>query len=309
MIGQESIAGAAPVLKWAGGKTQLLPIINENLPQELLDGKIDTFIEPFFGGGAVFFDLIKKYEFKKAVIIDVNRELVVLYKTIKNDVDSLVKSLASIQEEYLALDEDGRKSYYYAVRERFNEELEKFDFDNYSPKSWVARASQVMFLNRTCFNGLFRVNKKGFFNVPQGKYKNPLILNQPKLEATSRALSNVEIIRGDFEQAEKFVNDKAFIYYDPPYRPLNITSSFNSYADSGFNDDDQRRLGEFYKKMHGLGAKQILSNSDPKNTNSEDNFFDDIFKGFDIQRVAASRRINSNASKRGDITEILVRNY
>lgn len=299
---------SAPILKWAGGKTQLLPTIKENLPKELLNNQIDTYIEPFFGGGALFFELLKDFSFKKVVLNDFNKELFVLYSAIQKDVNALVKALGEKEESYLSLDTEGRKAYYYDTREKFNLELEEFNFDKFS-KSWATRAASILFLNRTCFNGLFRVNKKGQFNVPQGSYKNPKILNEVRLRAVSAALKDVEFFCGDYEAIRGFVNDKTLIYYDPPYRPLNMTSSFKSYSANDFNDEEQIRLGQFYRDMDKLGAKQILSNSDPKNTNEEDNFFDDIFEGYEIQRVLASRRINSKSASRGDITEILVKNF
>lgn len=303
------IENLGPVLKWAGGKTQLWPTIKDNLPKELETGAIDTYIEPFFGGGAVFFNLLQEYEFKNTIILDYNRELVLLYKVIQQESKKLIKVLGDMEEDYLSSNEDSRKSKYYAVRDSFNESSDNFDFDNLKPKAWVARAAQVIFLNRTCFNGLFRVNKKGYFNVPQGSYKNPQILNTKKIEAIAKALKDVTILRGDFSLCEEFVTDKTFLYYDPPYRPLNVTSNFNAYATSEFNDDEQTRLGKFFADMSERGAKQLLSNSDPKNENKEDNFFDDLYSDFDIQRVAASRRINSKASQRGDVMEILVKNY
>lgn len=304
---QASFSEAAPVLKWAGGKGQLLPQLRERYPKGLEQGRLTTYIEPFFGGGAVFFDLIKSYQtLEQVYLCDVNPELVVLYSVIQKDVNALLAELRDLEASYLALGEEGRKACFYEVRDAFNLEHDTFTFEFYSA-AWVSRAAKTLFLNRTCFNGLFRVNSKGYFNVPHGRYKNPRVLNEVRLRAVNEALQRAEIRLGDFSQVAELVDDATFIYYDPPYRPISETSTFTSYAGE-FNDDSQRRLAALYRELDSKGAKQLLSNSDPTNYVA-DPFFDDLYWDFCIERINANRMINSKASKRGAIREILVRNY
>lgn len=293
---------AKPFLKWAGGKGQLLNKFEEMYPQELINGEIDTYIEPFVGGGAVLFDVLQKYNVKKAVIVDLNKELINCYRCIKADVNEMIKHLKNMQDEFLPLNDEKRKEYFLKVRNRYNEiHLNgKYDFE---------KAADFIFLNKTCFNGLYRVNSKGEFNVPFGKYKNPLICDSENLILISKLLQNVEIRFGDYSICEEYVNGKTFIYFDPPYRPLIENSSFVGYDKSGFNDDNQKELAEFVKKLDKQNCLIMLSNSDPKNTNPDDNFFDELYKGFAIDRIFARRMINCQADKRGDITEIVVRNY
>lgn len=293
---------AKPFLKWAGGKGQLLNKFEEMYPQELINDKIDLYIEPFVGGGAVLFDVLQKYKVKKAVIVDLNKELINCYRCIKADVNELINHLKTLQSEFLPLSDENRKDYFLKVRNRHNEiHLNgKYDFE---------KAADFIFLNKTCFNGLYRVNSKGKFNVPFGKYKNPLICDSENLILISKLLQNVEIRFGDYSICEEYIEGKTFIYFDPPYRPLIENSSFVGYGKSGFNDDNQKELAEFIKKLDKQNCLVMLSNSDPKNTNPNDNFFDELYKGFDIDRIFAKRMINCQADKRGDITEIVVRNY
>ncbi len=288
-----------PFLKWAGGKRQLLPVIRAYLPEEFKSKTIKRFIEPFVGGGAVFFYLIQRYEFQQVVLNDYNKELINLYLVVKNDIDLLVKELEIISEEYLALNEKDRKTYYLTIREKYNS----------AKNNSIKKAVYLMFLNKTCFNGLYRVNKKNQFNVPHGRYKNPTILNEGNLRGASRLLQNTDIFAEDFEHIREHVDDKTFVYFDPPYRPLNASSSFTSYSNNEFNDEEQVRLANFFYDLDKKGAKLMLSNSDPKNTDREDNFFDELYNGFNIYRVGAKRSINSNSDKRGEITELLITNY
>ncbi|WP_242860890.1 DNA adenine methylase [Defluviitalea phaphyphila] len=296
-----------PFVKWAGGKRQLLPIISENLPFELKENKIKRYIEPFVGGGAVLFYLLQNYNFHDIIINDINNDLINLYKIIKKEVEKLINELRKISGEYLSLDDDGRKHYYYMIREEFNE----------NSLDELRKSAYFIFLNRTCFNGLYRVNKKGKFNVPYGRYKNPLILDENNLLNVSNVLQKVKILNGDFEIIEDYVDEHTFVYFDPPYRPLNTTSSFNSYQKGDFNDDEQRRLASFYHKLNQKGAKLMLSNSDPKNVEENDNFFECLYKSSNIKgsekikinRVKALRNINSKGSKRGKINELLIVNY
>lgn len=296
-----------PFIKWAGGKGQLIPIISNNLPTELKENKIKKYIEPFIGGGAVLFYLLQNYNFEQVIINDVNKDLINLYRIIKNEVTELITELKKISDEYLSLDNECRKDYYYTIRDKYNEDsLDK-----------LKKSAYFIFLNKTCFNGLYRVNKKGEFNVPHGKYKNPLILDQNNLLNASKNLQNVQILNGDFEAIEKYVDENTFVYFDPPYKPLNATSSFTSYQKDDFNDDEQRRLAAFYHKLNNIGAKLMLSNSDPKNIDENDNFFELLYESCDIKgsekisinRVEATRSINSKGNGRGKINELLILNY
>ncbi|WP_314291413.1 DpnII family type II restriction endonuclease [Leptotrichia massiliensis] len=288
-----------PFLKWVGGKGQLIDKIEKFYP---FDNKINKYAEPFIGGGAVLFDILNKFELEKIYISDVNIELLNCYKVIKEKVQKLVDKLKVFEKEFLVKDKEDRKIYYYEKREQFN----KLKLENNSEE--VKRAALMIFLNRTCFNGLYRVNKKGLFNVPMGDYKNPKICDEENLINISKKLKNVDIIYGDYKKSYDFIDKNTFVYFDPPYRPLNQTSSFTSYTEYTFEDKEQIELSEYFKLLNKKGAKLLLSNSDPKNENIEDNFFDDLYKEFDINRIEANRSINSNGGKRGKITEILVNN-
>lgn len=290
---------AKPFLKWAGGKTQLIEEIEKNLPLELKNGKIKKYVEPFVGSGAIFFYLVSKYNFEEIWINDTNKELINTYKVIQNNVQILIKELDEISKLYLTKNEEQRSEFFYEVRNLYNSD--KVDK--------IRHAAYFIFLNRTCFNGLYRVNSKGNFNVPFGKYINPKICDKENLENVSRILKKVKILNIDFAETENYIDNTTFVYFDPPYRPLNITSSFNSYSKDSFDDKTQEKLAEYFKKLDKKGAKLILSNSDPKNIDENDNYFDDLYSNFEIKRVNAKRMINSNAKKRGKITELLIKNY
>jgi len=302
------LASAKPFLKWAGGKTQLLKEFDERFPDGLGTSKINKYVEPFVGGGAVLFHVIQKFNFDEIYIYDANEELILAYNVVKNDVDMLIDILKALENEFLCLNAEARKEYYYEIRDKYNENKSKIDFSKFS-NNWIYRAAHLIFLNRTCFNGLFRVNSKGKFNVPMGSYKNPKIANEDVLRNASNALKNVQINLGDFTTCESVVDDKTFVYFDPPYRPLSKTSHFTSYHKEAFDDLEQQRLSQFYKKLDGKGAKLILSNSDPKNEDENDNFFDVLYSDFIIDRVLAKRMINSKSSGRGEIYELIITNY
>ncbi len=294
-----------PVLKWAGGKRQLLSQIEQKYPQKLKIGAIKRYIEPFVGGGAVFFDIYNNYQIQEAFLFDINPELIILYNVIKLDVESLIKELNNLQTEY-RLTEDS-KTYYYARRDEYNTLDKNIDANVYQP-SFVRRAALTIFLNRTCFNGLFRVNSKNQFNVPIGKYTNPHILDEDNLRKVSKAFQIATIIQCDFAHAANFVTPDTFIYYDPPYRPIRGTSSFNSYTVENFDDSEHARLKTLFDKCHNAGVLQMLSNSDPTNY-TDDMFFDDLYQNYNINRILAKRIINSKADSRGEIRELLITNY
>lgn len=299
-----------PFVKWAGGKKQLLGTIDDFLPTEIKESKvIENYVEPFVGGGALFFFLESKYTIKSAYLSDINKDLILAYKVIKEDPKKLIKHLKDYSGEYISMSEEGRKKFFYNVRNEFNQNISEFDYKDDSLDYRVKRASQMIFLNKTCFNGLFRVNRKGEFNVPAGRSKNPLICDENNIMSVHEALKEVTIEDKDYSYSKKFIDNNSFVYLDPPYKPLNNTSSFNGYSKLLFDDNNQRELGEFYKKISENGAKVLLSNSDPKNTNPNDNFFDKIYADFNIYRVPAKRYINSKGDGRGPINEILVTNY
>ena len=299
---------AQPFLKWAGGKSQLLTQIEPFFPQALKEGLIKRYIEPFVGGGAVFLYLASAYPISEYFICDVNPELILAYQTIQKNVEELINLLKEIQANYLILSEQERKKYFYKIRSHYNQQRKEINFDIYS-KSCLNRTSQLIFLNRTCFNGLFRVNSKGEFNVPFGRYKDPRICDEENLRSLAQVLEKTEIQRGDFSQCQKFVNKESFVYFDPPYRPISKTSNFNAYSAQIFKDQDQLRLRDFFQQLDRKGAKLMLSNSDPKNEDPNDTFFEEAYQGYQIKRVQARRNINSKGSKRGQINEILIRNY
>lgn len=299
---------AQPFLKWAGGKTQLLEQIKLFFPNELSTGLITQYIEPFVGGGAVFFQVANLYPVPEFVIADVNPELILAYQTIQRAAESLIDYLGFLQTDYLALPEEERKDFFYQVRTEYNQQRKQINFDTYSSE-WIKRTAQLIFLNRTCFNGLFRVNSKGEFNVPFGRYKKPRICDESNLRSVSQVLQQTKIQQGDFTQCEKWVNDRSFLYFDPPYRPLSQTSNFNAYAKKRFDDEEQLRLRDFFQRLDKKGAKLLLSNSDPKNEEQTDDFFEKAYRDYHIERVEAARNINSKGDKRGKIKELLIMNY
>ncbi len=291
-----------PFVKWAGGKSKLIPQLTKYYPLELKNGIIERYIEPFVGGGAILIDIVQKYEVKEAYAFDINMDLINCYNVIKNNVEELILELSNKEKQFISLDSNDRKQYFYDIRTEYN---------SYKPDENIniKRASEFIFLNRTCFNGLYRVNKDGKFNVPCGKYKNPTICDSNNLRDLSKLIKDVIFEYGDYRKSEKYVNSNTFVYFDPPYRPLSATSGFTSYTKEDFNDENQKELAIYYNKLNLKNAKLMLSNSNPKNVNKDDNFFEDIYKGFYINEVSAKRMINSNAKGRGEISELLITNY
>jgi DNA adenine methylase len=299
IINKFNTCNAKPFVKWVGGKSQLLADIKNSLPGNLSQMDSVTYIEPFVGGGAVLFWILQEYpNITKAIINDINEELICTYRVIKSDVESLILELNQIQSEYLALDIVDRKDYYLAQRERFNK---KNNTD-------ICAAALFIFLNRTCFNGLYRVNSKGLFNVPHGKYTNPKICDEETLRADSRILQRVDILCGDFSQTGKYADANVLYYLDPPYRPLSETSAFTSYSKDGFSDQEQLRLSNFCKQIAERKSWFVASNSDPQNVDNNDFFFEQLYKMFSIRRVSATRMINSKGNGRGAITELMISN-
>ena len=266
-----------PIVKWVGGKRQLMPELLKNLPKSF-----ERYFEPFVGGGALFFNL----QPDNAYISDMNEELINLYQVVKNDVTALIEDLSK---------HENSKEYFLNVRE-----LDKFDdYKNLSP---VKRASRFIYLNRTCFNGLYRVNARGEFNVPFGSYKNPRIVEDNNLFNVSNLLKRTEIKCADFSDVVGFTKSGDFVYFDPPYVPLNLTSNFTSYTKDGFGLEQQEKLKKVCDELNARGVTFMLSNSDT-------DFIKELYSDYDLNIVYASRQVNSKASGRGKITEVLVKNY
>ena len=276
-----------PFIKWAGGKSQLLSEIRTKYPQ-----KIERYCEPFVGGGAVLLDVLANYNPNEVIINDINAALINTYQQVQNNVEGLILQLDKMQSEFWKADSELRKNLYTYNREKFNNLINCNDNN-------LDKAALFMFLNKTCFNGLYRVNRKGLFNVPIGSYKKPPICDAENLRYISKLLQNVEIKCGDYKDCANFIDDKTFVYIDPPYRPLTVTASFTSYNENEFGDQQQIELGHFIDEITEKGSKVVASNSDPKNADDTE---------YKIERVSAKRMINSKADSRGSISELLITN-
>lgn len=273
-----------PFVKWAGGKRQLIPVLNENLPKSF-----GTYFEPFLGGGALLFHILARHGGKKCSISDLNSDLILAYTTIRDRIDDLVSSMQNHEKNY----QKDSKSYYYAIRQS-------------SPRSQVEKTSRLLFLNRTCFNGLYRVNSKGMFNVPLGRYSNPNIVNEENLRSVSQILrsSRVSIGCRDFEAVLRDAKRNDLVYFDPPYQPVSSTANFTSYTSKDFTCDDLGRLHELCQRLDSKGCKVMLSNSD------SDEVSDMFSQGqWKISKIHANRSINSDSKKRTGHFELLIKNY
>lgn len=295
------MAKCKPFIKWVGGKSQLIEQLEFRLPNDFTSWKDVTYIEPFVGGGAMLFHMLQHFPcITKAVINDINPDLITCYRTVRDNPQRLIESLKNIEDEYYSLNnDDDRKAFFLSVREKYNTK----ELDD------VENSTYFIFLNRTCFNGLYRVNKSGMFNVPFGRYANPTICDPDTIMKDSELLQGVEILNGDFESTIEYATGNTLFYFDPPYRPLSDTSAFKEYSKDGFNDLEQVRLKNYCDTITTAGFSFMLSNSDCKGENGNDGFFDVLYRNYDIVRVLASRSINSNPAKRGKLTEILVRNF
>ncbi len=249
----------------------------------------------------MLFHMLQNYpNISKAVINDINPDLVGVYRTVRDSVKELIDELEAMERSYLALlSLEAQQEFFYHIRDRFNE----------NQLSLIENSACFIFLNKTCFNGLYRVNSKGKFNVPFGKYRNPLICDKSTLLSDYRLLQNVEILCGDFEKTRDHITENTFFYIDPPYRPLDATSNFTAYAKEPFNDSEQTRLRNYADELTQLGCCVMLSNSDCRARNPQDTFLDDLYANYSIERVWAARAVNSNGAKRGKLTELLIRNY
>ena len=301
---KEKTVVAKPFIKWAGGKRNLLQKLEELLPANFDGLENVTYIEPFVGGGAMLFHMLHRHKcIRRAVINDINPDLIRCYQLIARTPKILIERLSLIENNYYSVDFPARKELYYAYRDQYNSVGIHPD----------ERAALFIFLNRTCFNGLYRVNATGKFNVPYGRYKKPIICNKELIMADHQLLSSVELIirqPGDY----KFIRQNLsrdnvnFVYFDPPYRPLGITSSFKEYSNSPFGDKEQEELKNFCDILLNQNCLIMQSNSDSRTENG-DSYFDVLYEGYNIQRILASRIINSDPEKRMKLTEIVIRNY
>ncbi|HTL06637.1 MAG TPA: DNA adenine methylase [Chitinophagaceae bacterium] len=289
-----------PFLKWAGGKRQLLPYFRDLYPPALKEGRITHYYEPFAGSGAVFFDIVQRYNIQQAFLTDINADLVLTYRIIQRHTAALIEALWVHQKKYLALSAAQRAAYFYAQRELFNKQAG----DKMTGANGVARAAQLIFLNRTCYNGLFRVNASGAFNTPVGDYKKPVICDEANLLAVAQLLHNVRIRKMGYAAALKQLPPGSFVYLDPPYRPLSQTARFTAYDAAGFGDAEQARLAQVCRNLDAQGLPFMLCNSA-----TADGFFEKLYKGFTLQHLPARRLINAHAGKRGPVNEIVVTNY
>lgn len=297
-----------PFIKWAGGKTQLLKTFQSFYPKQLKEHKIRNYYEPFLGSGAIFFDVVQQFNIRSAFLYDLNQDLILTYKAIQQNVSGLLDCLSKYQKFYDNCPKSERHELYYKERSAHNEQRPFIDYSKNS-KSNLVRAAQFIFLNTTCFNGLYRTNSKGNLNSPFGYDADRRIFDEQNLLCASNLLGIAEIRAADFSEVMNDLKENSFIYFEPPYRPISETESFNAYQSMGFDDAEQVRLASVFKTLHRKGQKMMLSNSDPKNKNAKDHFFEKLYSGFNIFRVNARRTINSRATKRGTIKEILVTNY
>jgi len=297
-----------PFIKWAGGKSQLIDEIDERLPVELREREITTYFEPFLGGGAVFFYIAQKYSIERAILFDINEDLIITYKVIKYNPEELMRFIDYYKYLYNNMDIEKQKDFFYSIRENYNKNKVKINFNDYN-NELIEHAAQMIFLNKTCYNGLYRLNSKGEFNVPFGKYKNVKFYDKENILYSSALLQKAELYICDFEEIIHYDVNNAFIYFDPPYRPISQTASFTSYSKFHFSENDQIRLATIFKELDKRNTRLMLSNSDPKNVNPDDDFFEKHYKGFNIQRVYANRMINCNGEKRGKINELIITNY
>ena len=292
----ETANHSKPFVKWAGGKRQLLPELDKRLKAAFDGGGIDTYVEPFVGGGAVYFHVMANYgnAIKRAVINDINADLMTAFTAVRSNPDGLIRALSGLQDKYLNMDMEGKKAMYLETRERFNRKDDDL----------TDTAAMFMFLNKTCFNGLYRVNKQGKFNAPFSYSENPNICDTYTLTRASETLQDTVILRTDYKETAESASPNTIFYLDPPYRPISDTSAFTSYTPEGFDDEEQLELMDFCHRIHDKGAKFILSNSD-----AGDGYFDELYKDFKIERVQARRSINSKGEKRGKINELIITNF
>lgn len=301
---------ARPVVKWIGGKQELIPQIRQYYPKQLMDNQVKKYVEPFVGGGAMFFDLNSRYDFQEVVLNDLNPDLILVYTTVRDFVSELIFVLKDMESEYVRMSMNEREINYYKIRSEYNSEGSSFDYKTRS-HLWVLRAAKFIYLNKTCFRGLYRTNQSGGFNASFGLYAKPPICDTGNLINANHSLQGVTLTNGDFSCVPEHVDidESTFVYMDPPYRPISLTSNFTKYTKTSFNDDTQIRLANFYKYLHDQKrALVMLSNSDPTNTVANDMFIENLYSDFTINRLYTSRKISTFEAKKEPIREILVSN-
>lgn len=295
-----TIQSAKPFVKWAGGKYRLADTILKVLNKNINIDKYDTYVEPFVGGGGMFFAICEQKRFDNVVLSDINAELINVYIQIQNNLSNLIEELNYIEDEFNSLiTNDAKKEFYYELRENYNQTITNEESDVYQASLFIA-------LNKLGFNGLYRVNRKGLFNVPFGQKKNANLYDLENLESASYLLQDVDILVSDFRNSTNYVDERTLVYFDSPYRPLPGSPSFTSYAKSDFNDDDQIALAEVAKKVIDLGGAFFLSNSDPTQVDPDDTFFEDLYADYKIEKISAQRLIGAKSSSRGTVSEIVV---
>ncbi|MCI6675849.1 MAG: Dam family site-specific DNA-(adenine-N6)-methyltransferase [Clostridiales bacterium] len=293
-----------PFLKWAGGKTQMLPIFREYYPAALEDGTINRYMEPCVGGGAVLFDLLARYDLVEVTINDINKELITCYRVVQRSVSRLVSILEEWQRIYNLMSQEEQERMYYEKRDRMNQRKKK---EIWGKEDELMIAAHMLFLNRTCFNGLYRENRKGQFNVPFNRTKN-INFDFENMYLAGEVLKNVRILCQDFQTLTPYVTSRTFIYVDPPYRPVNKTPAFTDFTKDSFDDSKQIRLAEWAREADGLGAAILLDNSDPQAFDENDTFFVDLYQGFEIFHVSGKSSISSKLSSRGKKGDLLIKN-
>ncbi len=291
---------AKPFVKWAGGKGNLLSILNSQLPDDFAQQERVTYIEPFVGGGAMLFRMLNTYQnIKRAIINDINKDLIRCYELIKHSPQRLIELLTEIEYLYYSKSEADRKAYYYELRKQYNTTIVDKD----------SRAAVLIFLNHTCYNGLYRENAKGEYNVPYGRYKQPKICNVDLIMVDHKILKRVDIICGDYKGIITHLRrGYIFIYLDPPYRPLQGSANFNQYSKSEFGDAQQEELKDFCDKLTKYDCRLMLSNSDSTNPDGT-SYFEKLYEQYNFDRVLATRFINAHAKKRQRQSEVIIKNY
>ena len=292
---------AKPFVKWVGGKGNLLNVLKDHLPNDFSSQNDVTYVEPFVGGGAMLFYMLNTFKNIKHVLInDINRDLIRCYMLVKDEPQTLIDLLKPLSRKYFELRDDARSSYFYEIRDEYNSRQ----------LTENQRAAYLIFLNQTCFRGLYRENSNGGFNVPFGNYKRPNICNSDVIMADHEVLSKVDIICGEYKNVLEHLDEVGytFIYLDPPYRPLLGSDNFKQYSKSGFGDSEQEELKAFCDNLTAKHCNFLLSNSDSTNADGT-SYFETLYGGYIFDRVLAPRYINAYVEKREKLNEVLIKNY
>lgn len=304
----KEINNLKPIIKWAGGKTKIYPQIEKKLPSDLFNGKIKNYYEPFLGGGAVFFSIIQKVKFEKCIISDINEELILFYNVVKNDPEKLIHFIDKYYKEYLNLSEVDKEKYYYDLRTSYNYERFNISYNDYS-YLFIPRAAQLLFLNRTCYNGLFRQNLRGEFNVPFGKNYSPPVMDKNSIIEISKILKNVDVKCDDFQNVcEEIDGSNSFVYFDPPYKPISKKGGFTNYHKSNFTEKDQIRLLSTFNYLNSKNVKMMLNNSCVnKDINAVS--IESYYEAYNIDYIKSSSTMSSKIEHRKIINELVITNY